>query len=250
MLTIIARRLMAACLALCAASPLAAAGEVVILDYHSFLGNPKSSMDYSLEALAAQMDEIKALGYEFVRLEDAIAGRIEGKANLVLTIDDANHSVYRAFKEVFEPRSILPELFVYPAPIGKSRFFLAPERLVELAAAGCGIGAHGYYHEYMTKKAWMRDGAKVEAEARRPGPALERILGRKPLLFAYPFGVGSPAAEALLREAGYEWAFLAGDTVVGVDFSDPDLERYAVPRAIVYHWNREAIMKALAARLR
>lgn len=227
---------------------LVAGGRVFILDYHTFLGTRRSSLDYAPAELARQLDEIAALGYRFVDLGDAIAGRIEGDRNVVLTIDDANHSVYQAFGEVLRPRAIHPELFVYPGPIlGKSRFFLSPAQLAELAARGCGIGAHGFYHEYMTIKAWKADPRRVEKEAKGPGPALELMLGKKPRLFAYPFGVGSPQAAALLRDAGYDYAFAAADKLVAVDFADPALDRYAVPRAIVYLWNRNAIMRGLAA---
>jgi peptidoglycan/xylan/chitin deacetylase (PgdA/CDA1 family) len=197
-----------------------------------------------------QLDRILAAGYRIVSLSDAIAGKIEGKANIAITIDDGNHSVYRAWKEVFEPRGIRPDLFIYPNAIDRNAFTLTSDRLRELAAAGCGIGAHGYFHEYMTPKAWARNPARVTVEAVRPGPALEKMLGTRPSLFAYPFGVTSSEAEAALQKAGYSWAFLAGDTLTSVDFSDPGLRRYAVPRTIVYRWNRETVLKTLESRMK
>lgn len=230
--------------------PLSAAGEVLILDYHTFLGNHSSSLDYDPSALADQLDEIRALGYRFVSLEDAISGKIEGRMNIVLTIDDGNRSSYEAYEDVLKPRSIRPELFVYPAPILKGNaHFLSASKLRLLAAEGCGIGAHGFYHEYMSEKAWRRGPNKVKTEATRPGIEIEKLTGKRPALFAYPFGVASTEAEKLLREQGYEWAFLAGDKMVWVDFTDPALDHLAVPRFIVYHWNLDQLMQALAKRL-
>ena len=225
-----------------------AAGEAVILDYHSFLGSGRSSLDYSLADMGAQLDRIRALGYTFVSLDDAIAGRIEGTANVVITIDDGNRSDYEAYKRVFEERGIKPELFIYPFPIGRSRHALTPEQLRELAGDGCGIGAHGFFHEYMTARAYERDPGKVMMEVRRPAPALQKLVGARPRLFAYPFGFGCPPVAQALREAGYDWAFTAGDKIVSVDFSDPKLDHFNVPRTIVYHWNRAQIFSYLAAR--
>ncbi|MDA8427252.1 MAG: polysaccharide deacetylase family protein [Treponema sp.] len=225
-----------------------AGGEVIILDYHSFLGSGSSSLDYSLADMGAQLDRIRALGYTFVSLDDAIAGRIEGTANVVITIDDGNRSDYEAYKRVFEERGIKPELFIYPFPIGRSRHALTPEQLKELAGDGCGIGAHGFFHEYMTARAYERDPAKVMMEVTRPAPALRKLVGERPRLFAYPFGFGCPPVSQALREAGYDWAFTAGDKIKSVDFSDPRLDHFNVPRTIVYHWNRAQIFSYLATR--
>jgi peptidoglycan/xylan/chitin deacetylase (PgdA/CDA1 family) len=233
-----------------AADPgLQAGGEVVILDYHSFLGSKTSSLDFPEEDFAAQIDRYLAVGYNFVTLEDAISGRTEGIANLVLTIDDGNHSVYAAVKDVLLPRGIRPDLFIYPAVIGRESHFLTADQLRELAAAGCGIGAHGYHHDYVTDGAWERDPKDFMREIALPGPALERITGARPGLFAFPFGLGSKRAEEELAKAGYLWAFGAADALRPVRFDDPVLDRYFVPRTIVYHWNREAVYEALAARL-
>jgi peptidoglycan/xylan/chitin deacetylase (PgdA/CDA1 family) len=226
--------------------PLAAEGKAIILDYHTFLGDKVGNLDYSEQELAEQLDEMKAMGYAFVGLDDAIAGRIEGKANIVITIDDGNHSIYPAFKNVFEPRGIKPWLFVYPAIVlGHVRYALTPEKLRELALAGCGVGAHGYHHNPVTDKTWARDPRDFMIEIERPGPALGRILGQAPTTFGYPFGVYSARAEAALAAAGYSWAFAADDKVRQVSFDDPALDRFAVPRTIAYRYNRRALMAAL-----
>ena len=226
--------------------PLAAAGKVVILDYHTFLGNGKSNIDYSEKELAEDLDELTAMGYKFVSLDDAIAGRIEGKANIVITIDDGNHTVFPAFKDVLEPRGIKPYLFVYPAiVVGHVRYALTPEKLSSLVQAGCGIGAHGYYHNPVTDKAYAKDPKGFMTEIKRPGPVLAKILGATPTMFGYPFGVYSKRAEDELAAAGYSWAFAADDKVRQVSFDDPTLDRMAVPRTITYRYQRKTLLKML-----
>jgi len=226
--------------------PLAAAGKVVILDYHTFLGNGKSNIDYSEKELAEDLDELTAMGYKFVSLDDAIAGKIEGKANIVITIDDGNHTVFPAFKDVFEPRGIKPYLFVYPAIVmGHVRYALTPEKIKLLVAAGCGVGAHGYYHNAVTDKTYARDPKGFMTEIKRPGPAIAKMLGAAPSTFAYPFGVYSQRAEEALSAAGYSWAFAADEKVKYVSFDDSSLDRMAVPRTITYRYQRKALLKAL-----
>jgi peptidoglycan/xylan/chitin deacetylase (PgdA/CDA1 family) len=228
----------------------AAAGKVVILDYHTFLGNGKSNIDYSEKELAEDLDELAAMGYKFVSLEDAMAGRIEGKANIVITIDDGNHTIYPAYLDVFAPRGIKPYLFIYPAIIiGHVRYALTVEQLNALARAGCGIGAHGYHHNPVTDRAWQRDPKDFMTEIKRPGPALEKLVGKAPTAFAYPFGVYSGRAEDALAKAGYSWAFAADDKVRQVSFDDPGLDHMAVPRTITYRYQRKTLLKILKALL-
>jgi peptidoglycan/xylan/chitin deacetylase (PgdA/CDA1 family) len=232
------------------ASSLTAEGKVIILDYHTFLGTGTSNIDYSEKELADELDAIAAMGYKFVSLDDAIAGKIEGKANIVITIDDGNHTVYPAFKDVFEPRGIKPYLFVYPAiVVGHVRYALTPEKLQALKEAGCGIGAHGYHHNAVTDKTWARDPKDFMMEINKPGPVLAKILGSPPTMFGYPFGVYSKRAEDAVAAAGYAWAFAADDKLRDVDFADPALDRMAVPRTITYRYNRSAMLRTLKKRL-
>ncbi len=223
-----------------------AAGTAIILDYHSFTGKG-TSLDYTEKELAAQFDRFASLGYRFVSMRDAIDGTIEGSRNLVITIDDGNHTVYPTYQHVMKPRGIKPLLFIYPAIIGRQAYALTEAQLKELSADGCIIGAHGYNHEYLTHKAYLADSKKVAREISKPGPVLESMLGKPVRLFGYPFGVGSPEAQALLKSAGYEWAFLAGGEIHAVNFADPSLDRLAVPRTIVFHSNINAIYAALEA---
>jgi Predicted xylanase/chitin deacetylase len=236
----------AVAIALCLRMPARAEGKVVILDYHSFLGHGTSNIDYSEKELGEQLDAMAALGYKFVSLDDALAGRVEGAANIVVTIDDGNHSIYSAYKNVFEPRGIKPYLFVYPAIILSHQRFAVPEgQLLEMRDSGCGIGAHGYHHNPVTDKAWAKNPKDFMTEITRPRPALERITGSVPTTFAYPFGVFAKRAEEEVAKAGYEWAFAADENIKQVDFSDSELDHYAVPRTITYRYNQKHLLRVL-----
>ena len=237
------------CLGIGLATPLFALdSEVVILTYHSFLGSGTSSLDFSIAEFAKQLDDFSALGYHFVSMSDILSGSVTGRNNILVTIDDGNHSVAKAYTEVLAPRSIRPALFIYPSVIGRSKFSLTREVLRKLSDDGCDIAAHGFYHEYLTPKAFAANPAKCRIEIERPAKAIADITGKPVLTFGYPFGVGSPEAERLLADQGYTWAFLAGNTLAPVDFSSTSLDHYAVPRTIVYRWNIKFILASLAKR--
>ncbi len=230
--------------------PAAASGTAFILCFHTFLGTRTSSLDFSLPRFAAELDEISSLGYKFVTLDDAIAGRISGSANVVITIDDGNHSVYNAYKKVLAPRGIKPELFIPTAIVDHHAHALTWPQIRELASDGCGIAAHGYYHLSLSAFAFAKDRTACLGEIEKPAPDFVLHGNRKPDLFAYPFGLACPAAESLLANNGYAWAFLAGSTLASVRFDDASLDRYAVPRTIVYHWNFPVILAALKHNMR
>ena len=224
---------------------------VVILDYHTFLGKKGDNLDFAPAELAAQLDAMSALGYRFVALEDAIEGRISGRANIAITIDDGNHSVYRAWKEVLEPRGIRPTLFIYPAIVlSRQPFALTPDQVGELSRDGCAIGAHGYNHNPVSDKTWEKSRKSYWNEIALPAQAIAGITGLVPALYAYPFGTASARAEKDLAAADYEWAFTADADFGPVDFAAPGLDRMAVHRTIIYRWNFAKILKALADRLK
>ena len=222
-----------------------ASGKVLILDYHTFLGNGTSSMDYNLQEFGAQLDRMRSLGWQLVSLEAALAGHLSGDKNIAITIDDGHRTVYDAVLKVLLPREVPAELFVFPHPIGRSIHYLKVGALRELMVSGMGVGAHGFYHLKMTAKAWARNPKSVMNEALWPGDALLHMTGKTPTLFAYPYGVAAPAAEASVEAAGYAWGFLADGKIQPVDLTDPKLDHYAIPRTIVYRSGVKALFQYL-----
>jgi peptidoglycan/xylan/chitin deacetylase (PgdA/CDA1 family) len=225
---------------------LSAQNEVFILTYHTFIGSKKSSLDFTPQDMGEQLDAIAKLGYTFVTPDDVRNNKIQGANNVMITIDDGNHSVYPAYEQVFKPRGIKPVLFVYPGVIGRTKFALTVAQLKEMADSGYEIGAHGYYHEYLSAKAFAANRQKCLKEIEGPGAILAKESGKPIKIFAYPFGEDCLEADELVKKNGYEMAFLAGNDLVPVDFSSPSLNRYAIPRIIVYHWNKKAILSKLA----
>jgi peptidoglycan/xylan/chitin deacetylase (PgdA/CDA1 family) len=207
------------------------ANRAFVLCWHSFLGDKKLKTDFSLEELAAQLDALKALGYRFVDLDDALFGRIEGSRNLVATIDDGHRTIAAAYEKVFAPRGIRPALLVYPAVIGASPYFLKDAELKGLAAAGCSVGAHGFYHLYVTSSLYRSNRPAFEKEIFQAKSSVEALTSLPAYVYAYPFGEFDKLTKTEVARAGYDFALAVKP---GFIYADGRLnDRLELPRTVV-----------------
>ena len=209
-----------------------------VLCWHSFLGKKSLNTDFSLDELAAQLDALKALGYNFIDLDDALFGRIEGSRNLVVTIDDGHRTILSAYEKVFASRGIKPALLVYPAVIGASPYFLKDADLKSLVEAGCVTGSHGFYHLYVTEKLYKSDRAAFEKEIFKAKTSVEALTGLPSYIYAYPFGAFDQITKDEVARAGYEFALAVKP---GFVYADSRLnDRYELPRTVVLRdgWNQ------------
>lgn len=215
-----------------------------ILCWHSFLGKKNLNTDFSLEELAAQLDALKALGYRFIDLKDALYGRIEGRRNLVATIDDGHRTIAAAYSKVFAPRGITPALLVYPAVIEDSPYFLKTEALQALVAAGCTVGSHGYYHLFVTEKLYKSDKASFEKEIFKAKTSVEKLTGLTSYIYAYPFGAFDQITKDEVQRAGYEFSLAVKP---GFIYADSRLnDRFELPRTVVLRDGWENLVAFLA----
>jgi len=206
-------------------SSIVAEGTVHVLCYHTFLGR-SSEYDVNPSDFRKQVAEIDALGYRFVRTEDVLAGNVSGDHNVWLTIDDGNASVNSIYASVLKPRGIKPLFFIYPGVIDNPHapYALKYQELRQFLGDGVTIGAHGYFHLYLDDKHFNKDRKASLKEIYDSREVLEKKLGRKMNLFAYPFGLYSDAARDEIRKAGYQYAFTIEFGVVQLP-----LERNAEP---------------------
>jgi peptidoglycan/xylan/chitin deacetylase (PgdA/CDA1 family) len=177
------------------------------LVYHSFLGKKQYATDISIDKLKCQIESLKKNGFKFVSFRDIIGGRISGNKNILVTIDDGNESVYRAYKDVFKPLHIKPLLAIYPSVIGLRKHHLTWEELEELSSDGCDIASHGYHHYYLRQKLYNNFRESFMREIYTSRDVLEKRLKKKIVAFVYSHGVISDIAKKTIREAGYSCAF-------------------------------------------
>lgn len=203
----------------------------LVLCWHTFLGKPQYDTDFSLAEFGAQLDAIKALGYSFRTIDDFLAGNIRGSKNVIVTIDDGNHSVPGAIAKVLRPRGIVPSLFVYPAVLGTTDFSMTDTELAALVAQGIPVGAHGYHHLRVTESLYRYSPKDFMEEIYKAKDRAEALSKSPILAYAYPYGALSPRTETELAKAGYAVGFAVRP---GFVFAKSSLDAaYDLPRLVV-----------------
>jgi|GEM_PF-1124623 len=212
-------------------APISLRDRAFVLCWHSFLGAQSLDTDFSTDELAAQLDSLLALGYRFIGLEDALFGRIEGGLNLVATIDDGHRTIPEAVSKVFAARGIRPSLLIYPAVIGSSQYFMKAEEVRDLGERGCSIGAHGFYHLYLGPELRRENPPSYSKEIFKAKDAVEALIGRPVVVYAYPFGAYDQIAKDDVARAGYAFSLAVKPGFIYKDgrLNDP----YELPRTVV-----------------
>lgn len=172
-------------------------GDVAILLYHR-VGAGRREIDLAVPAFEDQMASLRE-GGAVRSLEEALA---DGQGGVVVTFDDG----YRDFHE-----HVLPLLVRYRVPAvvylatglvadwagpGARPDALAWSQLEEAVATGLvTVGAHTHSHADLGRATEPQ----AEEEMRRAKELIENRLGTSCRHFAYPWSVGSAAAQRVAR---------------------------------------------------
>lgn len=205
---------LALALGLCAAGPLAARqaspdNGAVLLMYHRFGEDSLPSTSVRLEQFEAHLAELAAGRYHVMPLPEIVARLRNGEPlpdrAVAITIDDAALSVYREAWPRLKAAGLPFALFVSTEPLDLGLpGSMSWTQLRELAADPLvTIGNHGHGHAHM---AWLTE-EEQRADIARAAARFEAELGRRPDLFAYPYGEMSLALRQVVAEAGFTAAF-------------------------------------------
>jgi peptidoglycan/xylan/chitin deacetylase (PgdA/CDA1 family) len=229
-----ARRMAAAATAACTLAggpPPAAAQEAlnaaVIFAYHRFGENDVPSTNIRLEQFEAHIEELRTGGYTVLPLPEIVAAMEEGRAlpdrTVAITIDDAYLTVYTEawprLRDAGFPFTVFVATNIVDA--GGGGRYMNWDQIRDLEAAGATIGSHSAEHGHYPE---MTD-AEIANDIARSGASFERELGKRPALFAYPYGEMSLAARQAVKEAGYSAAFGQHSGV-----AEAGLDRLYLPR--------------------
>lgn len=205
---------------------------VYVLCYHSFLNKTNVSTDFSMDEMKMQIKMLKDGGMNFVRFEDILNNKVYGNNNVLITIDDGNHSVYSAYKNVFKPSGIKPVLAIYPNPVGKSKNQMTWAQIDEIVKDGASVMSHGFFHEYLKEDLYRTNKAVFEQEIYKPKKILDEKYNNSVAAYAYPFGYYSDTAIAKIKDAGYKMAFTINPGPMELPYAQ-NSNVYLLPRYMV-----------------
>jgi peptidoglycan/xylan/chitin deacetylase (PgdA/CDA1 family) len=183
--------------------------EVVVLMYHSIdTSGWKLSVSPRLFERQIQYLAEKNLG---ASLADAVLyakGEKSLSRAVAVTFDDGYRDLLTTVLPILEKYQIPATVFVpsdlsvHTDPDGRVR--LTREELQMLAQQPLvTIGSHAETH----RKFPTLSPEEMRHEAGESATELERVVGKRPLFFAYPFGARSAEAERVVKDAGYEAGF-------------------------------------------
>jgi len=197
---------------------------VIVLCYHRFEENIISPMVMKPADFEQQMQAIKDNGFTVISMQDFLAWRRNEKEipvkSALITIDDGYVSAHDVAWPILKKFGYPFTMFVYINYIGVGGKSVSWEQLGEMRDAGVEIGCHSYSHQSLKGKGVLLSKQAAE-EIKRLGyeawvhkevvdskKLIERQLGIKVNVFAYPGGIYNEKAREVVKEAGYEAAFV------------------------------------------
>lgn len=218
------------------------AWQVPILVYHRFGPTAADSMTVRTEAFEQQLALIEKGGYEVIPLRQLVDhltghGPPPPPRAIVVTADDGHRSVYTEMLPLLRRHPLPVTLFIYPSAISNAPYAMTWQQLAELRASGLfDIQSHTYWHPNFLVERRRREPADyaqfVDWQLTRSKAVLERRLGGKVDLLAWPFGLYDADLEAQAARAGYVAAFTLERRPVRPGDDPMALPRYLITDAV------------------
>ncbi len=178
-----------------------------VLYYHSI-------KNHETPTFARQLDELRRLGTP-VSLRDGQLLK-PGRYYFAITFDDGFTSILENAIPELLARAIPCTLFVPSGYLNRvpgwnlgdlkidDEVVASPERLLSLHSDLVDIGSHTVTHPNLR----VVDPEVADRELRESRRQLEKLLGRKVTLFAFPYGSHSPGLVRMAHDAGYQRVFI------------------------------------------
>lgn len=222
---------------------------VPVLAYHRFDSQKAGSTTIRTSTFEAQLNWLAEHHYRVVPLQSVLpvvkGSATEDAPSVAITVDDGHRSVYTEMFPIIRRRGIPVTLFIYPSAISNADYALTWEQLKEMKASGLvEIQSHTYWHpDFRKEKARLSPAdylTFVRTQLTRSKDVLERKLGGKVTLLAWPFGIIDSNLKDIAAQSGYLGAFAYEG---GVAHAGSEL--FSIPRIPVSDWQTGAGFGAL-----
>lgn len=160
---------------------------VPILAYHRFGPVVADGMTVTTPVFTWHLQYLQENGYTVISLRQVVDWRLghtppPPPRSVVITVDDAHHSVYSQMLPLVQRYQVPVTLFVYPSAISHASYALRWEQLQALQATGLfDIQSHTYWHPNFQheKKRLSSEQYRqlVESQLRKAKNTLESRLG-------------------------------------------------------------------------
>ena len=208
-----------------------AALNVPILLYHRFGPSVADGMTITTPVFESHLKYLKDNGYRVIPLRQLVdyylkKGPKPMPKSVVIVVDDGHESVYTYMLPVVREYRVPVTLFLYPSAISNASYAMTWDQLKELKKTGLfDFQGHTYWHPNFKKdeKRMSRSEYEksVDMQLSKSKAKLEKELGVRIDLLAWPFGIYNDWLMEKAKEAGYVAAFsiearhaAEGDTIM------------------------------------
>lgn len=177
----------------------------------------RASLNIQPHIFEEQIKTLKDNGYTFLHMSE-VGEIIKSKQKLpqkpiVLTFDDGYRDFYTDVLPIITKHKVKAVIYVVPGFLDKPNFLFISQ-LMEIAKNNLvEIGAHTMHHTYLKGSTLER----ATYETSQSKIELEKLLNRKVISFAYPYGAFDGQAIEEVKKAGFTTAVstLPGIEVTG-----------------------------------
>ncbi len=201
---------------------------VPILLYHRFGPTAVDSMTTTTPVFRSHIEYLMTHGYTAIPLRQLVdyylrKGPPPPPKSVVITVDDGHKTVYTEMLPLIEKYRIPVTLFIYPSAISNATYAMTWDQLRELQQTGLfDIQSHTFWHpnfkmdrRRMSQPEYEKS---VEMQMKKPLAILEKRLGIRADMLAWPFGIYDDYLISKAKEAGYKAAFtMDGRSAVPTD---------------------------------
>ena len=223
---------------------------VPVLCYHRFGPKVADSMTVTTKVFESQLQWLKDHQYTVIPLKTLVnylrgQGPLPPPKSVVITADDAHKTVYSDMLPLVRKYNVPVTLFVYPSCVSNASYAMTWDQLRELKSTGLfDFQSHTYWHPNFNKERARLIPAEFEKlvhmQFTKSREKLEKEMGVKVDLLAWPFGIFDPWLMAKAAESGYAAAFTIERHAVTRD--DPAM---ALPRFLLTDKDRGKAFEAI-----
>ena len=190
---------------------------VPILLYHRFGPVVSDSMTVTTSNFEAHLKHLTSNGYRVIpirELVDYYLGRRPPPQphSVAIAVDDGHKSVYTDMYPLVKKYQIPATLFIYPSAISNASYAMTWSQVKELKEAGLfDFQSHTYWHpNFKIEKRKLKPAEYenfVEMQLKKSREKLEKELGVRVNMLAWPFGIYDDDLIQMASKAGYVATF-------------------------------------------
>jgi len=224
--------------------------KVPILLYHRFGPVVADSMTVTTPVFESHLKYLSENGYTVIPLRQLVNyyrghGQPPPPKSVVITADDGHKSVYTDMFPLIKKYHIQVSLFIYPSAISNASYAMTWDQLREIKKSRLvEIESHTYWHPNFKKdrrrlspSAYSKS---VDMQLKKSKEKLEKELGIRVDMLAWPFGIYD---ENLEREAAAD-GYIAAFTMVRRHTAISD-NIMALPRYLMTDRDRDSAFRRL-----